>query len=78
MSRKLVQNKKRNIYSFVNVTSIKGMTPSKQMSVYFFITSIKTIISNKMKERECKTFMTKVFVFILINLLSKRIEVTLI
>ena len=64
MSRKLAQNKKRNIYLLVNVTSINGVTPSKQMSVYFFITSIKTMISNKMKERECR-------VFILISLLSK-------
>ena len=54
------------------------MTPSKLMSVYFFITRIKSITSNKMKERECKNFIIKVFAFISSNLLSKnRIEVTL-
>ena len=54
------------------------MTPSKLMSVYFFITRIKSITSNKMKERECKNFIIKVFAFISSNLLSKnRIEATL-
>ena len=54
------------------------MTPSKLMSVYFFITRIKSITSNKMKERECKNFIINVFAFISSNLLSKnRIEATL-
>ena len=48
------------------------MTPSKLMSVYFFITRIKRIISNKMKERECKNFIINVLAFISSNLLSKK------
>ena len=53
-------------------------TLSKLMSVYFFITIIKSITSNKMKERECKNFIINDFAFISSNLLSKkRIEATL-
>ena len=48
------------------------MTPSKLMSVYFFITRIKSITSNKMKERECKNFIINVFAFISSILLSKK------
>ena len=64
----------------MNDTSNKcfWVTPSVLMSVYFFITRIKSITSNKMKERECKNFIINVFAFISSNLLSKnRIEVTL-
>ena len=64
----------------MNATSNKcfWVTPSVLMSVYFFITRIKSITSNKMKERECKNFIINVFAFISSNLLSKnRIEVTL-
>ena len=64
----------------MNATSNKcfWVTPSVLMSVYFFITRIKSITSNKMKERECKNFIIKVFAFISSNLLSKnRIEATL-
>ena len=51
--------------------SLVNDTLSKLMSVYFFITRIKSITSNKMKERECKNFIIKVFAFISSNLLSK-------
>ena len=71
MSRKLEQ-KRGTFNCYMNVTSnCRNDTLSKLMSVYFFITRIKSITSNKMKERECKNFIIKVFAFISSNLLSK-------
>lgn len=76
LARKLAYNKKVNI-QFANVECLPVILlvtfNSFELSVYFFITTIKMIRRNKMIVMYLRTFMIKVLFFIISNLLSKKI-----
>ncbi len=77
LARKLAYNKKGNI-KFANVECLPVILQqtfnSFELSVYFFITTIKMIRRNKMIVMYLRTFMIKVLFFIIPNLLSKKIR----
>ena len=68
MSRQLEYNKKGKRLVWITECLPK-------IKCHFFITTIKMIRRNKMIVMSFSTFIIKVLVFILLNLLSKRLEV---
>ncbi len=77
LSRELAYNKKGNI-QFFRVECLPVILQqtfnSFELSVYFFITTIKMIRRNKMIVMYLRTFMIKVLFFIISNIISMNIR----